>query len=118
MQTSPDTPATHPIILHADLHAEDERAPRVIASGKGSTAEAILAAAAEHGIPVEEDEALLGLLAECEVGEEIPPELYEAVAELLRGKTSALYGASGVGKSSLCLALGKPCVLHTLINKR
>ena len=63
--------------------AENERAPRVVASGSGSTAEAILAAAAEHGIPVEEDEALLGLLAECEVGEEIPPELYEAGAELL-----------------------------------
>ena len=28
MQTSPDTPATHPIILHTDLHAEDERAPQ------------------------------------------------------------------------------------------
>ena len=63
--------------------SEVERAPRVVASGSGSTAEAILAAAAEHGIPVEEDVALLGLLAECEVGEEIPPELYEAVAELL-----------------------------------
>ena len=71
----------HAVALRYD--AEDERAPRVIASGMGSTAEAILAAAAEHGIPVEEDEALLGLLAECEVGEEIPQELYEAVAELL-----------------------------------
>ena len=28
MRTSPDTPATHPIILHTDLHAEDERAPQ------------------------------------------------------------------------------------------
>ena len=28
MQTSPDTPATHPIILHTDVHAEDERAPQ------------------------------------------------------------------------------------------
>jgi len=58
-------------------------APRVVASGRGATAEAILAAAQEHGVPVEEDEALLGLLSACEVGEEIPPELYEAVAELL-----------------------------------
>lgn len=63
--------------------AENERAPRVVASGTGSAAEAILCAAEEHGIPVEEDEALLGLLAGCEIGEEIPPELYEAVAELL-----------------------------------
>ena len=28
MQTSPDTSATHPIILHTDLHAKDERAPQ------------------------------------------------------------------------------------------
>ena len=63
--------------------AEDSTAPRVVASGSGDIAEAILAAALEHGITVEEDEALLGLLATCEVGEEIPPELYEAVADLL-----------------------------------
>ena len=63
--------------------AETESAPRVVASGRGDAAEAILAAAAEHGIPVEEDEVLLDLLAGCEVGDEIPPELFEAVAELL-----------------------------------
>ena len=69
------------VALRYDTETED--APRVVATGRGSAAEAILAAAAEHGIPVEEDEALLGLLAECEVGVEIPPELYEAGAELL-----------------------------------
>jgi flagellar biosynthesis protein len=63
--------------------AEREGAPKVVASGRGDAAEAILAAAHEHGVPVEEDAALLGLLAGCEVGEEIPAELYEAVAELL-----------------------------------
>jgi flagellar biosynthesis protein len=62
---------------------EREGAPRVVANGRGAAAEAILAAALEHGVPVEEDAALLGLLAGCEVGEEIPAELYEAVAELL-----------------------------------
>ncbi len=62
---------------------EEEGAPRVVASGRGAAAEAILAAALEHGVPVEEDAALLGLLAGCEVGEEIPAELYEVVAELL-----------------------------------
>ncbi len=63
--------------------AEDSQAPRVVATGSGDAAAAILAAAEEHGVPVEEDEALLELLAGCDVGEEIPPELYEAVAELL-----------------------------------
>ena len=28
MQATSDTPATHPIILHTDLHAEDARAPQ------------------------------------------------------------------------------------------
>jgi len=61
----------------------DSSAPRVVASGSGEAAAAILSAAAEHGVPIEEDEALLELLASCDVGDEIPPELYEAVAELL-----------------------------------
>ena len=63
--------------------AEESSAPRVVATGSGDAASAILAAAEEHGVPVEEDEALLELLAGCDVGEEIPHELYEAVAELL-----------------------------------
>ncbi len=63
--------------------AEESSAPHVVATGSGEAAAAILAAALEHGVPVEEDEALLELLAGCDVGDEIPPELYEAVAELL-----------------------------------
>ena len=63
--------------------AEASGAPKVVASGRGAAAEAILTSANEHGVPVQEDAALLGLLAGCEVGEEIPAELYEAVAELL-----------------------------------
>ena len=63
--------------------AAETSAPRVVATGSGEAASAILAAAEEHGVPVEEDDALLEMLATCEVGEEIPPELYEAVAELL-----------------------------------
>ena len=63
--------------------AAETSAPRVVATGSGEAAAAILAAAEEHGVPVEEDDALLEMLATCEVGEEIPPELYEAVAELL-----------------------------------
>ena len=63
--------------------AAENSAPRVVATGSGEAAAAILAAAEEHGVPVEEDDALLEMLATCEVGEEIPPELYEAVAELL-----------------------------------
>jgi flagellar biosynthesis protein len=61
----------------------DMPAPRVTASGAGQLAQRILALAREHDVPVREDPDLLELLAACELGAEIPPELYHAVAELL-----------------------------------
>lgn len=61
----------------------DGAAPRVVARGRGEIAERILAAAAEHDVPVRQDADLLELLAVCDLDEEIPSELYGAVAELL-----------------------------------
>lgn len=60
-----------------------DEAPQVIASGKGALADSILAAAREHGVPVQEDHPLAGALAKLEAGTAIPPELYTAVAEVL-----------------------------------
>lgn len=57
--------------------------PRVTASGRGAVAEAILAAAREHNIPIEENPALAEALSHVEVDTEIPEELYRAVAEVL-----------------------------------
>jgi len=57
--------------------------PRVVAKARGEGAERILALAREHGVPVREDHDLLELLALCELGEEIPEELYQVVAELV-----------------------------------
>lgn len=57
--------------------------PEVVASGKGKIAEKIIAAAREAGIFIKEDPDLLELLARVPVGQEIPMELYQAVAELL-----------------------------------
>lgn len=57
--------------------------PRVVARGQGLVAESILRLAGEHGVPVREDPDLVTLLATCDVGTEIPTELYAAVAELL-----------------------------------
>ena len=62
---------------------EEMNAPTVVASGQGEIAERILAAAAEHGIPIREDADVLELLAAAEVGSEIPVELYSAIAEIL-----------------------------------
>ncbi|MDN5293058.1 MAG: flagellar biosynthesis protein [Eubacteriales bacterium] len=58
-------------------------APRVVAAGEGWLAAKIITAAREAGVPVREDPALAEALVQVPVGEEIPPELYQAVAEVL-----------------------------------
>ena len=60
-----------------------DNAPTVIASGKGKLAERIIEKAKESDIPVHEDDKLAGTLAKLDIGEAIPPELYEVVAEIL-----------------------------------
>jgi flagellar biosynthesis protein len=62
---------------------ESERAPMTLARGRGEVAQRILEIAREAGVPVREDQDLLELLALCEVGEEIPSEIYGAVAEVI-----------------------------------
>jgi flagellar biosynthesis protein len=54
-----------------------------VAKGRGYVGQRILDLAAEHDLPVRKDADLLELLSACEVGEEIPAELYSAVAQLL-----------------------------------
>lgn len=58
-------------------------APTVTASGDGLIAEKIIERAREFDVPVVEDEKLAQLLSAVPLGEEIPPELYQAVAEVL-----------------------------------
>jgi len=60
-----------------------DKAPRVTAKGKGYIAEKIIALAKANDIPVKEDPDLVHLLSELDLHEEIPPELYMVVAELL-----------------------------------
>ena len=59
------------------------QAPRVVAKGKGSVAERILELARKAGVPIKEDPVLLSLLSHLNVDQEIPPEAYRVVAELL-----------------------------------
>ena len=61
----------------------EDRAPKVVAKGKGFTAEKIKELAKENGIPVYKDEKLSKQLYNLSIGEEIPPELYDVVAEVL-----------------------------------
>lgn len=62
---------------------EKDRAPRVVASGRGEIARRIIEEAKKHGIPLYEDEQLASLLLRLPLNSEIPPELYQAVAEVL-----------------------------------
>ncbi len=59
------------------------RAPRVVATGRGAVAEAILAVAFAQGVKVREDADLVEILSAVELGEEIPVEAFVAVAEIL-----------------------------------
>jgi flagellar biosynthesis protein len=58
-------------------------APKVVAAGAGLIADRIVEIAREQGLPVREDPALAEALARLELEQEIPPELFAAVAEVL-----------------------------------
>lgn len=62
---------------------KESQAPVVAASGQGVLAGKILKTAEEAGIPIQEDPDLVEVLARVPLGEEIPPEVYQAVAEIL-----------------------------------
>ncbi len=61
----------------------NDSAPRVLASGTGKVAEKIIEKAKEAKVPVHQDAKLADTLSRLEIGEMIPPELYEVVAEIL-----------------------------------
>jgi len=61
----------------------EEDAPKVIASGKGALAEKIIEKAKESNVAVHKDDKLANTLSKLEIGDMIPPELYEVVAEIL-----------------------------------
>ena len=69
--------------LAVALHYDKTGAPRVVAKGKGTIGARIVELAREHDIPIEENEVLAGALSHVEIGDEIPPDLYKAVAEVL-----------------------------------
>ncbi|CCE07111.1 Type III secretion protein [Bradyrhizobium sp. STM 3843] len=68
------------VALHYD---KGHGAPRVVAKGKGVIGTKIIEVAKAHDIPIEENEVLAGALSNVELGDEIPEELYKAVAEVL-----------------------------------
>jgi flagellar biosynthesis protein len=69
--------------LAVALHYDRKGAPRVVAKGKGTIGAKIVEVARAHNIPIEENEVLAGALSNVELDDEIPAELYKAVAEVL-----------------------------------
>lgn len=60
-----------------------DAAPKILATGKGAVAERIIEAAQEANVPTYKDDKLADTLSRLEIGDMIPPELYEVVAEIL-----------------------------------
>ena len=80
-----DTPSkvTEPKQAVALSYDPDDDAPKVVATGKGALAEKIIEEAKQAKVPVHKDSKLADTLSRLEIGELIPPELYEVVAEIL-----------------------------------
>lgn len=62
---------------------EKNKAPVVVAKGKGYIAEEIIKRAQEHNIEIKEDKDLVEVLSKLDLYAEIPEELYKAVAIIL-----------------------------------
>jgi flagellar biosynthesis protein len=62
---------------------KSDRAPKLTAKGRGYVADRILELARDHNIPIRHDHNLLQVLSRLDLNEEIPPEVYKAVAEIL-----------------------------------
>lgn len=77
------TPPSAQQIAVALAYGQSQGAPRVVAKGRGLIAQAIIERAKQNGVYVHESEDLVGLLMQVELDQQIPPQLYMAVAELL-----------------------------------
>ncbi len=65
------------------LEYDGESAPRVTAKGLDNIADKIIDIAARHGIPLQKDDGLISVLSQIDLGDEIPENLYRAVAEVI-----------------------------------
>jgi flagellar biosynthesis protein len=80
MDSPPKTPLK---VIALRYLAQEDRAPKITAKGRGYMAEHILEMAKAHNIPVREDKNLVEILSRLDLEQEIPPEVYKAVAEIL-----------------------------------
>lgn len=81
MSNSFEKPFQKAVALRYRPHRDP--APRVTAKGSGKVAEKIIQLARDHGIPLREDPALVEILSQLDLHQEIPPTVYVVVAEIL-----------------------------------
>jgi len=83
--SNPEKPSNQVLAdqIAVSLEYEGSGAPKVTAKGRGYIAEEIIEQAHLHNIPIQKNNELVGLLAEVELNQEIPEQLYEAVAQVL-----------------------------------
>lgn len=79
-ETLPKTSAPRAVALQ---YGENDRVPKIIASGVGELARRILELAKRYEIPIHRDQSLAQILSQLDLDYEIPPETYEVVAEIL-----------------------------------
>ena len=72
-----------PVNVAVALHWDGQSAPRVTAKGRGEVAEHILELARKHNVPVDQEPALIEVLAEVELGRQIPDKLFVAIAQVI-----------------------------------
>ncbi|WP_407941661.1 EscU/YscU/HrcU family type III secretion system export apparatus switch protein [Metabacillus schmidteae] len=60
-----------------------DSSPTVIAQGQGMLATKIIELAKQHNIQMQEDEGLVQHLLDIDLGENVPPQLYSVIAEIL-----------------------------------
>ncbi|WP_212965365.1 EscU/YscU/HrcU family type III secretion system export apparatus switch protein [Lederbergia ruris] len=63
--------------------SDSQQAPQVVAQGTGAMAVKLMEMAKEHGIHMQEDASLVGQLMDIDLGNNVPPQLYSVIAEIL-----------------------------------
>lgn len=73
----------HKYAVSLEYDAQKNQAPMVTAKGQGPIADKIISLANQHNIPIKEDPDLVQVLSKVDINQEVPPAVYQVVAELL-----------------------------------
>jgi len=74
---------THPTPIAVALEFDGENTPTVNARGIGPIADKIIEIANQHGVPLQQDDELVEILSDLNLGDEIPEDLYRVIAEII-----------------------------------